>query len=86
MAAPEAVSPVVAYLAHPDCAVNGEIYSVAGGRVALVFLAETTGVVLRELTAESVRDHLVAIADEAGYHQPRSLEAAATILADALTP
>jgi NAD(P)-dependent dehydrogenase (short-subunit alcohol dehydrogenase family) len=81
---PDSVSPVVAYLAHEECAVNGNVYSVAGGRVALIFIAETTGAVLADLTPEAVRDQLVNIEDQHGYHQPASLEAATSIIADAL--
>ena len=81
---PDSVSPVVAYLAHEDCAVNGNVYSVAGGRVALIFVAETTGAVLTELTPEAVRDQLVEIEDQNSFHQPASLDAATTIIADAL--
>jgi NAD(P)-dependent dehydrogenase (short-subunit alcohol dehydrogenase family) len=83
--APESVSPVVAYLAHAECAVNGQIYSVAGGRVAKIFLAETAGVVLDDVSAEAVRDQLAGIEDQSKYHEPGSLDAATTILADALT-
>jgi NAD(P)-dependent dehydrogenase (short-subunit alcohol dehydrogenase family) len=82
---PETVSPVVAYLAHEQCAVTGQIYSVAGGRVAKIFLAETEGVVVRDITAEGVRDDIAQIDDQTIYHQPNSLDAATTILADALT-
>ena len=39
-------SPLVAFLAHEDCSVNGHIYSVAGGRVARILVAETHGVML----------------------------------------
>jgi len=81
---PDSVSPVVAYLAHEECAVNGNVYSVAGGRVALIFVAETQGAVLAALTPESVRDQLVDIEDQHRYHQPASLEAATSIIADAL--
>jgi NAD(P)-dependent dehydrogenase (short-subunit alcohol dehydrogenase family) len=81
---PDSVSPVVAYLAHEDCAVNGNVYSVAGGRVALIFIAETTGAVLTELTPEAVRDQLVEIEDQDLFHQPASLDAATSIIADAL--
>ena len=37
---PSFVSPIVAYLAHEECPVSGEVYSVGGGRVARVFIAE----------------------------------------------
>ena len=60
---PESVSPLVAYLAHEDCSVNGHVYSVAGGRVARIFVAETHGVVLPDNTAESVRDQISVIDD-----------------------
>lgn len=82
--APETVSPVVAYLAHEDCAVNGQIYSVAGGRVAKIFIAETAGVVLEDISAEGVRDQLGRIEDQAVYHLPDSLTAATAILEAAL--
>src|SRR5207302_1743280 len=35
--APAPVSPVVAWLAHEDCTVTGEVLSCGGGRVARVF-------------------------------------------------
>jgi len=85
--APEYVSPVVAYLAHEDCSVNGNVYSVAGGRLARIFVAETDGVVLPEITAEAVRDHLQS-ADETGgqnHHQPASLDDETRIIAKALS-
>jgi NAD(P)-dependent dehydrogenase (short-subunit alcohol dehydrogenase family) len=84
---PDSVSPLVAYLAHEDCAVNGHVYSVAGGRVARIFVAETFGVVLPENTAEGVRDHLALIdrVDINRCHQPSSLDDETTIIAKALS-
>jgi len=84
---PDSVSPLVAYLAHEDCAVNGHVYSVAGGRVARIFVAETVGVVLPQNTAEGVRDHLEMIdqVDILGCHQPSSLDDETTIIAKALS-
>ena len=83
---PESVSPVVAYLAHHDCAVNGNIYSVAGGRVARIVAVETPGVVLPETTAEAFRDHLDDIDELSGtYHQPVSLDDETMIIAKALS-
>jgi NAD(P)-dependent dehydrogenase (short-subunit alcohol dehydrogenase family) len=73
-ATPESISPVVAYLAHESCSVSGNIYSVSGGRVALIFFAETQGAVLPELTAESVRDSLPLIHEPADYLVPTSLD------------
>ncbi|HZJ05519.1 MAG TPA: SDR family oxidoreductase [Nocardioidaceae bacterium] len=83
---PETVSPIVAYLAHQDCSVNGNVYSVAGGRVARIVVVETPGVVLPEITAESFRDH-VSDVDQPGAHgylQPASLDDETTIIAKAL--
>jgi len=65
--APSLVSPVVAWLAHEQCDLNGEVLSVAGGRVARFFLGLTPGVVDPELTVESVREHEGEILDERGY-------------------
>ena len=83
---PESVSPLVAYLAHQDCAVNGNIYSVAGGRVARIFVAETRGVVVPDITAEAVRDHLseIDVLTEHGYHHLASLDEETTLIAKAL--
>jgi len=84
--APEWVSPVVAYLASEECSVNGNVYSVAGGRIARIFVAESEGVVLPEVTAEAVRDHLVHIdgALDQPHHEPSSLDDETTIIAKAL--
>jgi NAD(P)-dependent dehydrogenase (short-subunit alcohol dehydrogenase family) len=84
---PESVSPLVAYLAHEQCSANGHIYSVAGGRVARIFVAETQGVVLPENTAEAVRDNLTLIdgLDARQYHYPLSLGDETLIIAKALS-
>jgi NAD(P)-dependent dehydrogenase (short-subunit alcohol dehydrogenase family) len=70
---PEWVTPVVTFLAHEDCPVSGEVYSVGGGRVARVFIGVTPGVVDPELEAESVRDKLDEIRKEDGYFVPANL-------------
>jgi NAD(P)-dependent dehydrogenase (short-subunit alcohol dehydrogenase family) len=71
--APELVTPVVTFLAHEDCPVTGEVYSVGGGRVARIFVGVTKGHVDPELTPEGVRDHFDAIRDEEGYEVPANL-------------
>jgi NAD(P)-dependent dehydrogenase (short-subunit alcohol dehydrogenase family) len=83
---PESVSPLVAFLAHEECPVNGHVYSVAGGRIARILVAETHGVVLSENTPEAIRDHLALIdeLDVSEYHQPSSLEDEMAIIAKAL--
>jgi NAD(P)-dependent dehydrogenase (short-subunit alcohol dehydrogenase family) len=81
---PESVSPVVAYLAHEECAVSGNVYSVGGGRVARIFVAETPGAVLPELTPEAVRDHLSLIDDADTHLVPASLAEATSIIGQAI--
>jgi NAD(P)-dependent dehydrogenase (short-subunit alcohol dehydrogenase family) len=67
---PALVSPVVAWLAHEDCPVTGEIYSVGGGRVARFFIGMTTGYTNPKLTLEDVRDNWDQIRSEDGYTIP----------------
>jgi len=83
---PESVSPLVAYLAHEECAVTGHVYSVAGGRIARIFVAETSGIVLADNTAEAIQSHLAQMdkMDVEDYYEPSSLEDQTTIIAKAL--
>jgi NAD(P)-dependent dehydrogenase (short-subunit alcohol dehydrogenase family) len=67
---PEFVSPVVAFLAHEDVPVTGEIFTVGGGRVGRFFIGMTNGYYNPNLTVEDVRDHLAEISDETGYTVP----------------
>jgi NAD(P)-dependent dehydrogenase (short-subunit alcohol dehydrogenase family) len=70
---PELITPVVAFLAHEDCPVSGELYTCGGGRVARVFLGVTPGITDAELTVETVRDRWDEIRDEEGYEVPANL-------------
>jgi NAD(P)-dependent dehydrogenase (short-subunit alcohol dehydrogenase family) len=67
---PALVAPVVAFLAHRDCPVSGEIYTVGAGHVARFFVGRTPGFYSSALSIEDVRDHLGEIRDEAGYTVP----------------
>jgi NAD(P)-dependent dehydrogenase (short-subunit alcohol dehydrogenase family) len=71
----ELVAPLVAYLAHEDCPVTGEIYAAGAGRFARLFLASTDGYVHAgpQPTVEDVAQHWSAINDETGYTVPRDL-------------
>jgi NAD(P)-dependent dehydrogenase (short-subunit alcohol dehydrogenase family) len=71
---PEHVAPVVAYLAHESCTVTGNIFAAAAGRVAKIFVAETSGIFEADLTPEDVRDRFREICDEVGYVVPASVE------------
>ena len=70
---PEYITPVVAYLAHEDCSVTGEVYSCGGGRVARVFTGVTQGIFDSELSVEMVAEKLDEIRDESGYEVPANL-------------
>jgi NAD(P)-dependent dehydrogenase (short-subunit alcohol dehydrogenase family) len=70
---PAFVSPIVGWLAHEDCPVSGETYSVGGGRVARVFIGETQGHYDPALSVESVRDNFEKIRDTDGYAIPSNL-------------
>jgi NAD(P)-dependent dehydrogenase (short-subunit alcohol dehydrogenase family) len=84
---PESVSPMVAYLASEECSVNGNVYSVAGGRIARVLVAETHGVVLPENTAESIAQSISEIdeLDPVRLLEPRSLDDETAIIVKALS-
>jgi NAD(P)-dependent dehydrogenase (short-subunit alcohol dehydrogenase family) len=70
---PELVTPIVTYLAHEECDVTGEVYSVGGGRVARIFVGVTSGYFAADLTPESVRDNFEQIRKEDGYEVPANL-------------
>jgi NAD(P)-dependent dehydrogenase (short-subunit alcohol dehydrogenase family) len=70
---PGLVSPLVTFLAHEDCPVSGQTFSVGGGRVAHVFIAETQGFHDPSLSPESLRDHWSTVTDQTGYGVPNNL-------------
>ena len=72
---PDLVAPIVAFLAHEDCPVSGEIYAAGAGRFARIFIASTPGYVHTgsEPTVEDVADNWATINDETGYSVPADL-------------
>jgi NAD(P)-dependent dehydrogenase (short-subunit alcohol dehydrogenase family) len=71
---PDLVAPMVAYLAHEDCPVTGEIYAAGAGRFARIFLASTSGYLCEgEPMIEDVARGWSAINDETGAYQPTDL-------------
>lgn len=70
---PGLVSPLVAFLAHEDCPVTGQLFSVGGGRVAQVFLGETNGYYNPALTPEDVQGNWDTITDRSSYSVPGNL-------------
>ncbi|GAA2094171.1 SDR family oxidoreductase [Actinomadura alba] len=70
----ELVTPLVAWLAHESVDVTGETYSVGGGRIARVFVAEGPGFAKKDgLTIEDVRDNWQQINAETPYIVPKNI-------------
>ncbi|KUI32485.1 short-chain dehydrogenase [Mycobacterium sp. IS-1742] len=67
---PALVAPVVAYLAHDECSVSGELFTVGGGQVSRFFIGRTAGNHNPHLSVEDVRDHLPQILDSADHTIP----------------
>ena len=72
---PEQVAPMVAFLAHEECPVSGEIYTAGAGRFARIFIASTPGYVHPGATVEDVAAHWGSINDESGYTVPKDVMA-----------
>lgn len=68
--AAEEVTPTVCWLAHEDCPVTGEVFSVAGGTVSRFFIGLTPGWYKNGHTVEDVRDNWDQIRDQDGYIVP----------------
>jgi len=75
--APELVAPMVAFLAHEDCPVTGEIYSAGAGRFARIFIAQAEGYVdtTGAPTVDDVATHWAEINDDSTYTIPADLMA-----------
>jgi NAD(P)-dependent dehydrogenase (short-subunit alcohol dehydrogenase family) len=69
---PKEVAPLVAYLAHEDCPVNGETFSVGGGRVARFFVGLTRGWCAPGHSVEDVRDRWDDVENQDGYLVPET--------------
>jgi NAD(P)-dependent dehydrogenase (short-subunit alcohol dehydrogenase family) len=67
---PALAAPLVAFLAHHDCPVSGEIYTVGAGHVAQFFIGRTKGYYNPNLSVEDVRTHLGEIRDRTDYTVP----------------
>jgi NAD(P)-dependent dehydrogenase (short-subunit alcohol dehydrogenase family) len=81
------VSPMVAYLAHEECKVNGEILVAGAHRFARWFLAVTPGYRSDgqgDPTIEEIAEHWSEVTDQAGYYVPASLHDWASTFMDHL--
>lgn len=63
----ERVSALVAFLAHDTCEVSGEVFTVGGGKVARVFVAEGPGWKADDLSPETIADNWDSIMVEQPY-------------------
>ncbi|MFD1936160.1 SDR family oxidoreductase [Nonomuraea mangrovi] len=63
----ERVSALVAFLAHESCEASGEVFSVGGGKVARVFVAEGPGWKTDDLSPEAIADNWDSIMVEQPY-------------------
>jgi NAD(P)-dependent dehydrogenase (short-subunit alcohol dehydrogenase family) len=74
---PDLVAPMVAFLAHHDCPVSGEIYTAGAGRFARLFIASTKGYLQEtgQATIEDVALNWSRINDESAYYVPTDLNA-----------
>ncbi|WP_420450697.1 SDR family oxidoreductase [Ilumatobacter sp.] len=82
---PELVSPLVTYLCHESCEATGRVFSVGGGRVAEVFIAECPGYTDTDLTPETLRDNWATVTDRDGYEVPTQLGEETKMFLDALS-
>jgi NAD(P)-dependent dehydrogenase (short-subunit alcohol dehydrogenase family) len=70
---PRHVAPVVAFLAHRECDLAGQILSAGGGHVSAVLLSVTRGITEADLSAEDVRDRLAEVLDPDDAIVPRHI-------------
>jgi NAD(P)-dependent dehydrogenase (short-subunit alcohol dehydrogenase family) len=73
---PEAIAPVVAYLAHEDCVLTGEVLSAYGGHVGRVFVGETKGITMAGLSVEDVAANIAQVIDTTQFEVPTDPNAA----------
>ena len=71
--APQYVSPIVTYLAHESCEPTGRIFSVAGGRVAEIFIGEGPGFTDPDLSPESIAANFDQVTNRDTYDVPNQM-------------
>jgi NAD(P)-dependent dehydrogenase (short-subunit alcohol dehydrogenase family) len=81
----EFVTPLVTWLVHESCDSTGEVYTVGGGRIARILVAEGPGWVKKDgLTAEDVRDNWQQITAESPIVVPKDAGAQMAAVFEAL--
>ena len=77
---PALVAPVVAWLSHQSCLLNGQILGAAGGRVFAVLIGETLGVFDSDLSLERVAASIEEIGAMDGFRVPADIASASAVL------
>lgn len=80
--APEKVASAAAVLLSEDCGINGEIFTIGGGRIARVMIAEAEGVITSGLSVENVRDAMPRVVADTSWFYPRNLSERSLKVAD----
>ena len=62
-----------AYLLSEDCAVNGEIFAVGGGRIARMTIAENEGAIGSGTSIEEVRAMMPQVMTDERFFYPKDL-------------
>jgi NAD(P)-dependent dehydrogenase (short-subunit alcohol dehydrogenase family) len=70
---PEKVAVGAVYLLSEVCEVSGEIFSLGGGRIARITLAENEGVIASSASVEQVRDAVPRVMADTAFFHPRDL-------------
>jgi NAD(P)-dependent dehydrogenase (short-subunit alcohol dehydrogenase family) len=70
---PRYVAPVVTYLAHESCVPTGRVFSVAGGRVAEIFIGEGPGYTNPDLSPELIAENWEAVTNRDEYEVPTQM-------------
>ena len=70
---PRYVAPVVTYLSHESCEPTGRVFSVAGGRVAEIFIGEGPGYTNPELSPELISENWDAVVNRDEYEVPAQM-------------
>lgn len=80
--APEKVTPTVAYLVSESSKANGQMFSVGGGRVARMTLAETHGVLGLGESIDDVHHSMEAVLTDGGWIFPESIAERGMVVAE----
>jgi len=70
---PEKVAVGVAYMLSDECEVNGQIFSMGGGRIARIMIAENEGVMGAGASIEEVRDMMPRVMADTSFFYPKDL-------------